>query len=255
MARTNRPADYNVKNIWEGCGKCSETGSVSWGMDVSGSVTLMEGGRIVAQREVNKVCFDCDGLGGKRVSQAQIDRREKDRARREAKRTEKLAAATQAREAFKAEHPDVFAWMDGDTNSFSNSLMESFLANTLNGRPALSDKQLAAAKASIAKDAERAAQREAERANASPVVEGRQEITGKVVSVKAKEDPYSYSGGIVWKMTVKDDRGFKVWGTVPSTIDPEQGDRVTFTATVSASKDDNAFGFFKRPTKAAMIDG
>lgn len=37
-------------------------------------------------------------------------------------------------------------------NSFAASLHDSFLRNTLAGRPALSDKQLAAAKKSMAKD-------------------------------------------------------------------------------------------------------
>ena len=71
-------------------------------------------------------------------------------------------------------------------------------------------------------------------------------------------------------MVVKDDRGFKVYGTVPQAIIDEavprphslgaqvwdyevlKGQRITFSATVQASDDDDKFGFFKRPTKAAL---
>lgn len=256
MTRTTRPATYTTKNIWESCGKCEGTGSVSWGIDVDGAVHLVNSsGETVGRRTVSKVCFTCNGVGGKRVSQAQLDRRVADRKRREAKREAKIKDAVTAREAFAAGEPEVFAWMEAEATSFAASLQESFFRNTLNGRPALTEKQLAAAKKSIAKDAERAAKRQAERDAASPVVEGRETVTGEVVTIKALENNFSYSGGITLKMLVKDDRGFKVWGTVPRSIEVERGDRVTFTATLSASTDDETFGFFKRPTKADVMQG
>lgn len=55
-------------------------------------------------------------------------------------------------------------------------------------------------------------------------------------------------------MKVRDDRGFIVWGTVPSAFDHELvGSKVKFSATVEASNDDPSFGFFKRSTQAALI--
>ena len=78
------------------------------------------------------------------------------------------------------------------------------------------------------------------------VVAGRQVITGKVLSVKWKESIY---GGSL-KMTVQAENGTKYWGTVPSSLEVEKDDVVTFTATVETS-DDPLFGFFKRPTKAS----
>ena len=52
-------------------------------------------------------------------------------------------------------------------------------------------------------------------------------------------------------MLVKDDSGFKVFGTVPSSISRvSKGDVVEFTATLEPSKDDPKFGFYKRPSKA-----
>ena len=57
--------------------------------------------------------------------------------------------------------------------------------------------------------------------------EGRQEITGEVLSVKEHHSMY----GVSLKMTVKCD-GFRLWGTVPKSIDPQRGDTVSFTATI-----------------------
>lgn len=49
-------------------------------------------------------------------------------------------------------------------------------------------------------------------------------------------------------MLVADARGFKVWGTVPASIDNvEKVDTVSLIANVEASADDVEFGFFKRP--------
>ena len=100
-----------------------------------------------------------------------------------------------------------------------------------------------------------AAEREIESANAEAIVDGKQIVTGEIISTKVV-DGFAY-GQRVLKMVVKDDRGFKVWGTVPQAIieandDPLKGQRVTFTATVQASNDDDKFGFFKRPSKAAI---
>ena len=101
-------------------------------------------------------------------------------------------------------------------------------------------------------------QREAERAKrdaaheaGDDAPEGRVVITGTVLAFKVQESMY----GDVLKMLVQDDRGFRVWGSVPSSLDDaERESRITFTATVTASDKDAKFGFFKRPAKAAVID-
>ena len=92
-------------------------------------------------------------------------------------------------------------------------------------------------------------EREAERENAEPCPTGRVEITGTVLKLDSKENDY----GTRNVMTVKDDRGFLVWGTVPTRLWPERGDRVTFTAAIEPSDRDEFFGFYKRPTKAEVI--
>lgn len=91
------------------------------------------------------------------------------------------------------------------------------------------------------------------KAPAAPVVKtacpvGRATITGTVISVDVKENDY----GTRHVMTVRDDAGFTVWGSQPSALFPQRGDRITFTATVERSDRDESFGFFKRPTKATI---
>jgi len=90
-----------------------------------------------------------------------------------------------------------------------------------------------------------------EEATLTDVIEGRGEVTGEVLTLKWQDNAY---GGAL-KMLVKDDRGFKLWGTVPRAIDQhaERGSRVKFVATVEAKPGEKGFGFFSRPTKAEVI--
>lgn len=92
----------------------------------------------------------------------------------------------------------------------------------------------------------------------------RVQVTGTVLTVKWQDSPFGYNAGSL-KMLVADPRGFKVWGTVPNSISSiydedgayarslEKGDRVTFTAQVERSAQDDYFGYFKRPTKASVL--
>ena len=99
-------------------------------------------------------------------------------------------------------------------------------------------------------EAERAARDKAhEEGEDAP--EGRVVITGTVLSFKWQSSEY----GDVLKMLVQDDRGFRVWGSVPKSLDDaERESRISFTATVSQSDRDTKFGFFKRPTKAVVLE-
>lgn len=80
---------------------------------------------------------------------------------------------------------------------------------------------------------------------------GRMVVEGKVIAEGTKENDF----GVRYVMTVLDDRGFKVWGTQPSSIasDIKMGDRVRFTARLEASDRDETFGFFSRPSKAEIL--
>lgn len=191
-----------------------------------------------------------------------------------------------ARAAFAAANPVVFEFLADYNEAFGSGSKPydgfySSLWAQLTRKGALSAKQIAAVERSIerqpeieAKRAQIAAERAAEKEAATPVVEGKIVITGKVLSTKFVDNDF---GGAL-KMLVLDERGFKVWGTVPSSIQvtgervytgpvdvgeyPEwvelphvcKGARVTFTATVEKSRDDESFGFYRRPTKASVLE-
>jgi hypothetical protein len=97
----------------------------------------------------------------------------------------------------------------------------------------------------------------------APVITGDAvEITGEVIWADNKPG-FGYNTW-VFKMIVRDDRGFKVYGTVPAAITRERGEninpyaikghRVSFTANVSPSKDDETFGYFKSPKRAKVLE-
>lgn len=95
------------------------------------------------------------------------------------------------------------------------------------------------------------ASREAVKPPKAPVPAGRVEVTGTVISTREEWSQY----GTQHKALVEDDRGFRLWGNLPSAIyRAEKGDRVTFVAALTASRDDEFFGFWKRPTKAAFLN-
>lgn len=127
----------------------------------------------------------------------------------------------------------------------------------------LTDKQLAFANKLLAEVEEHLEYVEKEAATAAPVpvTSERMRITGTVLAVKWQDSPFAYNAGAM-KMLVRDDRGFKVWGTLPKSLDryapeghylgnAERGMTVSFEAKVEVSQDDETFGYFSRPTKAS----
>lgn len=160
----------------------------------------------------------------------------------------KQAAADHAAkiDAFVADHP-VAGWLLNEDvkGQFLNSLKAQ-----LTDKAQLSDKQLAALE-------KVKAQVEAEPTPTDPLEEGRYEISGKVLTIKETD----------WgpKLLIALDDGNKVYGSCPSAIEPSnavwngdsqvltRGKRVQMNATVERSKDDDHFGFYKRPAKASII--
>lgn len=145
------------------------------------------------------------------------------------------------------------AFMADKTHEHTNGFIAD-VSRKLRQYGELSERQVNAVRAAIIRDAEWAARKEQEEAARAaeimvPVIEGKQQITGEVLSLKWQDSDF----GSTLKMLVKDERGFKVWGTVPRSIDPERGDRVVFSATITKSDRDESFGFFKRPTKAILL--
>ena len=159
----------------------------------------------------------------------------------------------------------IIDWCDENAyrNEFAASLYDAYLEY---GK--LTEKQCAIVRERIKGDTKRQAEWEAKRAEeaalAEPVPSGRHVITGVVISTREEERRFGYNmGDRCTKLLVKDDRGFKVWGAAASSICPLKdagddgvckGDTVTFTATLTPSDDDPKFGFFKRPSKASILD-
>lgn len=203
----------------------------------------------------NGKCFHCEGrrVHGELVPVERLERRYADRIRRErraAKKAEEREAEQAKQEAemerlaaeYKAQNADLFPALDElaeKGNEFAISLVER-----VNEGRELSERQLEAARTMLQKRADEAA-------NASEVIEGRIVIEGEIVSTRLETNMY----GTTRKALVKDERGFKVWGNLPSSIfEAQRGERVRFTATVEASYDDPSFGFFKRPAKAEVLE-
>lgn len=78
---------------------------------------------------------------------------------------------------------------------------------------------------------------------------GKVTVVGTVLSLSERHTEY----GVTYKMMVETVEGWRCYGTIPSSIDPQRGEQVQFTATLEASADDKFFAFFKRPTKAIVI--
>lgn len=78
--------------------------------------------------------------------------------------------------------------------------------------------------------------------------EGKLEIVGKVLSLKTTNSDW----GMVVKMLVEHESGYKVWSTVPAAINPDKGDVVKFTATLKRSQDPK-FAYASRPSKASVV--
>jgi len=231
------PGRKGSDRVYETCWKCGGSGVVSWG-----NVTF------VAQGREDRHCFECNGSGktSRLVSSARAT------ARRQAKEAARQAELAEAARVARQE------WL---SNGYGDLLeaIETAISGLRHGDPIR--RQAEAARERI--NMYDATQADAEAVQAVldaiadreaatvPVVEGRYEIQGEVLTVKFQESQF---GGSL-KMLVEVD-GYKVWGTVPTDLyGVDRGDRVAFTATVERSQDDAGFGFFKRPTKARRLGG
>jgi hypothetical protein len=172
-------------------------------------------------------------------------------AERSRKRSDKLQAAGEAkRTAWEQANPDqanlLASLLDmDDEDEFARSLNRG-----IRDFGSLTEKQAASLPGSVERTRNFIAA--AIDAGETPdVPEGKQAIKGEVVSIKWHDHAF----GSTMKMVVKVEQGWAVWGSVPDAIaiEVEVGDTVTFTAGVTRSDRDPKFGFFKRPTKAAII--
>lgn len=250
---------------------------------------------------VGEVCLD---------NRFELATRDFQKLRKEARLNRERIKMVERREAFEEANREVCDFITEANRAslageWNDEFMES-LWSQLQRKGELSERQIEVVQKKIVQRAERTAAKEkidAAMPDPSPCPEGRIEVTGLVLSVKVKPTDF----GPVLKMTVVDDRGFKVWGSVPSDLASipvyddltdegrarlearivqcanaaegtsdwmdrvraekiltdgrrvnhqrsiERGERVSFTATVTKSDNDVAFGFFKRPSKARVL--
>lgn len=127
-------------------------------------------------------------------------------------------------------------------------------------RGPLSDPQVEKLAAAIDKARQFEEAKAAEQAASIPVPEGRQIVHGVVRKIALKSNDFSYYGETIVKMTVRDSRGFSIHCTAPAALlrlvddaSDLRGKEVEFEATLERSKDNETFGFAKRPTRAAVV--
>jgi hypothetical protein len=136
-------------------------------------------------------------------------------------------------------------------------ICQSFLS-ALNQWGKLTPKQVECVRGMIKKDAARRAEWAAKRAQEEatlapvPVTDQRIRVTGEVVTVKANVETQF---GLVHKIIVQCEGGYKLHGTLPKPLTLDQvsvGTTISFDARIEPARDSKVFGFFKRPTKAEV---
>lgn len=179
-------------------------------------------------------------------------------AQAQKRRDARRAANQNAHTLWRSAHEDVVDYLTTGDIAWSDFLTD--LADQLDTRGELTAGQVEAVRRNITRQAARDAARAAEATRPTmPVPAGHAvNITGNIVKVEVKDNPYGRGGRRV--MTVRDDRGFKVQGTVPTALTDEialselTGRRVRFTADIKPGDRDPAFGFFARPARAEILD-
>ena len=190
-----------------------------------------------------------------RVVRFQMSRMQQERKRAQRAEEDRLSARRNAAAArsFLADHPGLHRSLTTDNVTTRD------IARKLALRGSLSERQVSYVH-SLARQVERAAEWKAQEQQLLdvPISIGRVELTGRILTTKLKESDWGTS---LKMMVMVETAGgnFKVWGSVPraieeSTVDELRGQQIRFTAMVEPSRQDPKFGFFKRPTKASIIE-
>lgn len=221
------------------------------------------------------VCFNCGGSGFHPNQTAhKFEASPHVRAKREAAHRAKVQAEDDAFEALLtgiggdvearlrevvAEFDRLGGYYNGTEEMDKDAMFSHGIAMKLKRWGSLSPAQIGAVQRGVDRKKARAAEAETLK-SVEALAEGRYEIEGEVLSVKSGENDYGF-----WtKMLVKMDDGNKVYGSVPNDLHAiecgggtrcvNRGERVRFAAKVERSKDDEHFGFYSRPTKAALVE-
>jgi hypothetical protein len=194
------------------------------------------------------VCFQCHGRNWFTVQVRSIKARERRAAKRQAQQAEEIAAreeAIAARNEWNRLNTPLVKTIEELANVHKNRLA----ADLLEARDRIPTENQIAAILRIHRE-------RTERVEID-VPEGRQTVTGKIISYKLVDNHFSYHGGTTVKILVEDPRGFRIYGTAPAALlndrdaDELKGTEVEFTATLEGKE--TGFGFFKRPAKAQFV--
>lgn len=149
-----------------------------------------------------------------------------------------------------------------------HGIIRDIVLRMLHGRGRLSEAQVALVKKIAREEAERAARRAEEEAEVkAEAPDGvRVRVSGTVLGTKWVDNDFGGALKMLVKVTSEDGSAWKCWGTAPDSIcwvgipgvgsqaAEVKGSVVEFTAAFQRSKDDAAFAFYKRPTKAVVIE-
>jgi len=152
-------------------------------------------------------------------------------------------------ESFLRENPDFRPLVEQDAWQYGDFVGD--VVGNLTQYGELSERQVSAVRRVIESKQRFLAQREADKATMSPAPSGRVTFQGTVLSEKVTEGRY----GIEHKMLVKADGDYKVWTTVPASmqIDGLKGAKIELTATLTPKSDDPTFAIGKRPSGRVLL--
>lgn len=234
-------------------------------------------GRRVFPTPFHGTCFRCGGSGIEptytvrvytqdkldKLNAAQLKREKARAAKQEAKEEAKYAALEREVPGFRAALADIRRWENevfSDESDLWIDMEETYAWNRVvkNLRKAsdlfhwdkTTPKQADYMKTVhgwILEAVYRAVDRAASQEKVPAIPEGRYLVIGKVLSTKVQETRF----GTAYKMLLQNELGQKFWGTIPSAYDGSladlKGHKVSVTATVEVSGDDQGFAFYKRP--------
>jgi hypothetical protein len=245
----------------------------------------------------DSICYKCNNdssaklgvkVGDAAAAEADAIQRTKAAAARERKREKERLLKIQKREAaqaaLKENYPDVFEFLMTDGKQYDHNNFLAEMASFVQYDIGITSKPFSAAMASAVRKIIAAAEAKKAEAEAHPVpTDGRQTISGTILSTKLVEGDY----GTSYKVVVQDDRGFRVYVALPAAqrveaidqfeshpdwtpyafgsavwfvgVDGDErfpgvkGRRIQFDCKIEASGDDKSFGFGSRPTKGKWL--
>ena len=138
-----------------------------------------------------------------------------------------------------------------DTYEGTNAFIKDVIFNVKKWNSATA-KQMAAVVKSFKQDEDFSKKNKARLERVVPMVDGKGEVIGEVVSIKQYESHWS---AYTYKMLIEDFKGYRVFGTVPAFFldaDVKVGDFVKFNAKLRQKE--LGFGFFSYPRKGVFVD-